>query len=557
MAKPLPSEFRFRKTDRIGAAAAEEDGLYLEQCFVHTDEYDILRDVTDYRQIVLGRTGSGKSALFEQLKAEEPEHVIPLELHKLALRYVSNSSVIRYFSELGVNLDPFYKLLWRHVLTVEILRKQRSSQAQHETKGLWTYIREKIYSRKPVDRDVQAAEQYLRDWGEKFWVELEYNIQGITRRMEDDLKGELNAEVKAGIASGRAAHELTTSLSEEQRIAVHDRGQRVVSDAQVQDLSRAQSLLQSILTDPQKYYYVLIDRLDEDWVEETVRYRLIMTLLESVREISKVPNVKVLVAIRRDLLDRVFAVLRKEGAGFQEEKYRALYIPLRWSPPQLIEVLDKRVDALVVRRYQKKATVSHQDLLPKKVDHEAIDKFITDRAIRPRDVIQFFNECIDKADGRARIRVDALKRAEDDYSRQRLSALVDEWYANYPGLLDFVNILKKRPPTFPLGRVQGNKIEELCLKSAIDHPNARGPLREGARGVMDGLGDAESFGRLLFKVFYRVGLVGLKLETFQRAAWIDEGGQDVSRSDITDATSVSVHPTYWRALGIEVRRRPR
>ena len=557
MATTSSSEFRFRKTDRIGAAAAEEDGQFLEQCFVHTDEYDILKDVGDYRQIVLGRTGSGKSALFQQLKTEAPAHVIPLELQTLALRYVSNSSVIRYFSELGVNLDPFYKLLWRHILTVEILRKHRSSQVQNESKGLWAYIAERISSRRSADSTAQAAQQYLQDWSETFWVELEYNIQEITRKMENGLTSGLNAEVKAGIASGRATHELTRSLSEEQRVAVLDRGQRVVSDAQVQDLSRAQNLLQSILTDPQQYYYVLIDRLDEDWVDETVRYRLIMTLLESVREISRVPNVKVLVAIRRDLLDRVFRVLREEGAGFQEEKYQSLYIQLRWSRTQLIEILNKRVNALVVRRYQKRTAVSHHDLLPRKVDNVAVDTFITARAIRPRDVIKFFNECIENADGKTRIRVDALKRAEDDYSRQRLRALGDEWYANYPGLLDFVDILKKKPPTFSLERVGGDKIEDLCLRSEVDYPNSSGPLREGARFVVEGLGDAGSFRRILFKVFYRVGLVGLKLETFQRALWIDEGGQDVSRSDITDATSVSVHPTYWRALGIDVRKRQR
>lgn len=557
MAKQSSSEFRFRKTDTIGAAAAEEDGQFLEQCFVNTGEYDILKDIDDYRQIVLGRTGSGKSALFERLKTEAPDHVISLELQQLALTYVSNSSVIRYFSELGVNLDPFYKLLWRHILTVEILRKHRASHVHDESKGLWAYITERISSKRSKDRMARSAEQYLQDWDDKFWVELEYNVKGITRKMENDLTSNLSAELKASIASGCATHEITESLSEEQRIETIDRGQRVVSDAQVQDLSRAQRLLQSILTDPQQYYYVLIDRLDENWVDETVRYRLIMTLLEAVREITKVPYVKVLVAIRRDLLDRVFRVLREEGAGFQEEKYQSLYLPLRWSPEQLIRVLDKRVTALIVRRYEKRTTISHYDVLPKKVDSVAVDTFITDRAVRPRDIIKFFNECIEKADGRARIQVDSLKRAEGDYSRQRMRALGDEWYASYPGLLDFVDLLKKKPPTFPLERVDVKEIEDLCLQSEIDHPNSAGPLREGARAVAEAHGDPDSFKRTLFRVFYRVGLVGLKLETFQRASWIDEGGQDVSLSDINDGASVSVHPTYWRALGIDVRKRRR
>ena len=90
-----------------------------------------------------------------------------------------------------------------------------------------------------------------------------------------------------------------------------------------------------------------------------------------------------------------------------------------------------------------------------------------------------------------------------------------------------MDILKKRPPTFPLERVERTDIEDLCLKLAVDYSTATGPLREGARRVAEGFAGAESFRQILFKVFYRVGLVGLKLETFQRALWIDEGGQDV------------------------------
>ena len=127
MEKTSQSEFKFRRSDTIGAASAEEDTDFLRECFVQTDDYDVLKNMDDIRQIVLGRTGSGKSALFERLKQEGGDRVIAIEPHELALTYVSNSSVIRYFSELGVNLDPFYKLLWRHVLTVEILRRHFSS----------------------------------------------------------------------------------------------------------------------------------------------------------------------------------------------------------------------------------------------------------------------------------------------------------------------------------------------------------------------------------------------------------------------------------------------
>ena len=70
---------------------------------------------------------------------------------------------------------------------------------------------------------------------------------------------------------------------------------------------------------------------------------------------------------------------------------------------------------------------------------------------------------------------------------------------------------------------------------------------------MDQPGEADGFKRVLFMVFYRVGLVGLKLETFEGTSWSDEKGQSVSTSEINNETGVVVHPTYWRALGIDAR----
>ncbi len=149
---------------------------------------------------------------------------------------------------------------------------------------------------------------------------------------------------------------------------------------------------------------------------------------------------------------------------------------------------------------------------------------------------------------------DTLRRAEGEYSRQRLMALQDEWHTDYPGLLDFVDILKNRSSSFSLSQVVCNDIAELCLKSAIAHPNDPGILREGARNVSHGLVDVNDFKRTLFMVFYRIGLIGLKLETFEKASWNDELGQGVSPSEIDDTTGIVVHTTYWRALGIKTRR---
>ena len=399
-----------------------------------------------------------------------------------------------------------------------------------------------------TDKDVRQAIQYLREWGESFWVETEYRVKEITKTMEDKLQNQIGSDIRAMVLKGGVSSVTDSRLSVEEKGELITRGQRVVSETQVRDIGRVRDLLDGVLTNRQKNYYILIDRLDENWVEEKLRYRLIMALLDSIKEIGQLNNIKILVAIRLDLISRVFRFSR--GDGFQEEKYHSLYLPIQWSPSQIMELLDKRIGNLVARRYQKRNEVAHQDVLPNMINNVPIMQFITDRAVRPRDVISFFNKCIEVAEGQPRLTVSTLRNAEGQYSRQRLEALADEWHADYPGLIDFVNILKGRPRSFRLGQVRHEDVTELCLRSAINHPDESGMLRAPARNVAEGLGDVSDFKLTLFMAFYRAGLVGLKLESFEKASWIGESGQGVSRSEMDDQTGVTVHATYQRALGI-------
>jgi hypothetical protein len=202
-------------------------------------------------------------------------------------------------------------------------------------------------------------------------------------------------------------------------------------------------LLDSILEDPKRRYYIVIDRLDEDWIDEKLRYLLIRALIETVRDFSKVRNAKIIIALRYDLIDRVIRLSR--GPGFQEEKYESLYLDLNWSSDQLLQILDARISRLVRQSYTKEL-VTHKDVLPEFVNKSPTADYILERTLmRPRDVIMFFNACIRQARDNPVISPQMLKEAEGEYSRQRLRSLADEWIADYPDLMDFVDILKNRP----------------------------------------------------------------------------------------------------------------
>jgi len=116
--KRSSGKFRFRKHDNIGAPAAEDDAHFLKACFVDTGDLTVLQNLDNPKAIVVGRVGSGKSALLQRLRELEA-HVIEISLFNLSLEHISNSQVLRFFLDAGVHLDLFYKALWRHVFTVE------------------------------------------------------------------------------------------------------------------------------------------------------------------------------------------------------------------------------------------------------------------------------------------------------------------------------------------------------------------------------------------------------------------------------------------------------
>lgn len=542
-----PATFKFRRTDCIGSAGAEEDDEFLASCFVDTGDLALLENLSDNRLVVLGRTGTGKTALLRQLTRARSDRVIEVNPQNLALTYIANSTILNFFASLGVNLDPFFTLLWRHVFTVEILSRHFQQHVSSDSRNLFDWLRSLFTGNSRQEREMSQAVKYLEEWGKTFWQETEFRVKEITHTLET----ELNKQLKAGIGNKFAnlsGNLLTVDkLSSAERAELLSRGQDIVSKAQVRDLHQVVNLLDTVLEDRQKQYYVLVDALDENWVEERLRYKLIMALILTARDFIKVKNAKIILALRRDLIDRVFRLTR--DSGFQEEKYQSLYLPLSWSKNEILEVLDRRVRHLVSRRYTK-VPVSYKDLLPSKFKGMQIRDYIYSLARKPRDVIAFFNTCILAAADQPRLTEKQMANAEGEYSRSRLRALADEWIADYPFLLEFARILNRRPSSFKLSTISNREIEDLCLNIVAEKPEGSGILHDSAKIVVDCMLPTEDFKYTMFQIFYRVGLIGLKVAAHEGASWSEELAQAVSRNQLTGETSVVVNPAYIRALGV-------
>ncbi|HEX5422358.1 MAG TPA: hypothetical protein VFW94_02330 [Candidatus Acidoferrales bacterium] len=501
-----------------------------------------LADCTDRRRIVLGRTGAGKSALLYRLAEEQDAIVIKPET--LSFNYITNSTVLQFFLEAGVKLDLFFKLLWRHVFTVELLKWRYDLNSKADTETLIGRLKNRFTR----DAHKKRAVNYLLQWGDQFWEETEYRIKEITQRVERDLCASVAGRIPAAALRAGTA----SKLSEEEKAEVVQRGKSVVNSIQMRELTDVLQFLNEDVFDADHRVYVLIDKLDENWVDESFRYLLIRSLIETVRDFLQVRNVKIIAALRTDLIERVFRFTR--DAGFQEEKYRSLYLALRWNRTQLLSVLNKRVNYLVRQTYTKQR-VGYVDLVPAKIGKdENTAEYLLDRTLmRPRELIEFFNSIIELAATRPAVTKTMILEGEGLYSKNRMRSLQDEWISDYPSLIECAALLKRRKPVFRLHEISKAQVEDFCLDHAIADGARSDLLSAQARAVAEGIIPWTHFLSAAAHVFYLTGVVGLKTEHHEGYQWAHEGPATIVADTITMETGVKIHPMFHRVLGVSPR----
>jgi hypothetical protein len=537
----MPKKFVFRTNQIIGAAAAEFDDFYLSKCFIDNGDLDIMRNCNDPRHILIGRTGSGKSALIHKLSDVE-DHVIFLRTESLALAYISNSNILRFFAEAGVKLDIFYRLLWRHIFCVEIL-KERFNITNEDSKKSFL---DRLWAMIPRNKQNELALDYLRTWGESFWKETEFRVQEVTSKLERSLESSVEGSIPPTVSlKGGVA----TKLTEEQRNEIIHRGQEVVNQVQIRELSTVMDLIDDVLlSDRQQRYFITIDKLDEDWIEDSLRFHLIRALIETGLDFcSRIKNVKIIIAIRSDLLDRVYRYTR--DPGFQEEKYRTSSLDITWTRSQLVDVLDSRISLLIRNQYTTH-TVSYSDILSIKVGKRTAIDYMLDRTfLRPRDIIQFFNACINQSDGKAKISRNALLAAEGIYSRERLRALFDEWYGLYPNLEHLYLILVEKNKEFLLDSVTDVELQENLLSLLVSGKGRPGIDLDLMKDMFDNNIDIHQYRKSIVHILYKVSLIGLKIAKGFPISWSYSGGSSISISEINMNTRIIIHPMFFRVLG--------
>ena len=78
--------------------------------------------------------------------------------------------------DVGVNLDPFFKLLWRHVFTVEILNKYFENRPPAKGRNLFERLRDTFQGESRQEKEVKEALDYLEKWGKRNDIHLHLTV---------------------------------------------------------------------------------------------------------------------------------------------------------------------------------------------------------------------------------------------------------------------------------------------------------------------------------------------------------------------------------------------
>jgi hypothetical protein len=524
----------------IGANAAEMDDEFLLPCFVHYPPVELCLDIKSRGTVIDGRTGSGKTAILKYI-ASTADNASEIDPFEMSMSYVSNSDVINFLYAIGADLDLLLQVLWKHVLCIEFIRMRFSVNSEETSRGVFGWL----YDRFIHDARRQKAVTYLREWEGKFWITMDQNIKELTEKIENAVKAELGVEIEKFKAGGQ--YEKRLSIDKKSEFV--SRVKKIINSEQLSELGAVIDLLSEVESEAiQKRYYILVDRLDENWVDTAVRFKLIRGLIESLKAFRKIRDLKILVAVRSDVLERV--VQETKDLTFQREKLDDYFVHLKWSEGLLKDVVDRRIRQLFRKQYTQ-APITFDDVFKSKVGGMEPFEYIVERTLlRPRDAIAFVNECLNEAQGNYEVTATVIKKAESQFSIKRRASIEQEWQSAYPSIVRLMIFLSsKRRALLSFEEFCPNKdMDDMAIAIYSAGQIAYDPLFPVAEAHCDNA-PPNIFPKTIVSMLYRVGAVGVKLHKSEHYQFAHLHHPLLPIEQIPDTdVSIRIHPMLLGAF---------
>lgn len=393
------------------------DGL-LQRGFLPTHASDAARG--GRKSLVVGRKGSGKSAICAHLEAGGyPGHTALITPDDAA------GDEIRRFELQGLTADTTKSLIWRYVFAVQAAQFVVNHARVHRS---W---------RTPAS--VRALKDFLEDNGEVSDGRLTERLRRGTRSLQSatlSLKmfgfeasvstasepggpggpGGSDGSGRSGRSggSGRSASEGAQAM---RQLDALETGVR----AAFEDLGCP--------TADERPFLILVDRLEEVWQGDSDSHALVTGLLLGAKRIAAIYRnaVRCVLFVRADIYDSLnFA----DGDKFRSDEVR-----ITWTRSALAELARARASLSLERPLTEEELWGR--IFPTTVKGEPPLDFLLGRCLaRPRDVIQFLTLCKDTAQlhGHPTVREEDVLEATEQFSRWKIDDLAKEYNVGFPFL---------------------------------------------------------------------------------------------------------------------------
>lgn len=413
----------------FGHIAAEEEAKQLQHYFIETDHYKkVVSDVG--KMLVIGRKGSGKTAIYVALRDHLPQRDSKVVVEALSLDNYPWEMHIRV-QDAGVPVEQCYVNSWKYIIYVLLAKKLLNYGRSPEN---WSY--DGTYGADVSVRDINFLEKFLKQ-----------NYGSVTPSVAD-----LIVDKARQVRSLRIGQlEVGSDGSDVQRLS------RSINQINNELEPRILRLLSA-----QHDYFLLFDQLDLGWDGTDKSKQLLTGLIIAARDIIRLgraadKRVHVVVFLRSDIYEELrFEDKNKLSPGLVE---------LQWDERTLKELVTKRIEA--------SADGSWEDVFDGKEMRSRSSQlsYIVKRTmLRPRDMIQFCVYAQEEAVQRKLQVVDneSIYRAERPYSNYMRREIQDECKATVPNIDQLFSTLQ----AIQSERLSRDTFLEACRTHGVENGDA-------------------------------------------------------------------------------------
>jgi len=385
-----------KRINVLGDIRAEHDSEMLELAFYETPDYRTLVESTE-RPIVVGRRGTGKSALCYQLKKywQKGANTTVLEIVPEEDQVIGLRPLLGVFGGKYNQIKAGARIAWRYALLLEVAT--RLSEHRKLSKNDWHEL---------VDSHVQM------------W-----------RRSGNSITSRLRELLRAKAKLGDSAESTIAGLSQSLRLA------------------ELQSALTDMLARTRTSFIFLIDQLDEGFEPDELGVGLVGGFVHAAVDVnSQVPGIQAYIFLR----DNIFKSLAHLDPDYSKN-IEGRFLRLHWDEHQLFDLvcarlkIGFRMDPDGNRKIWNRCTA---DELQEK---SGFERCLRLTLYRPRDVVSLLNEgfYVAQKQHRQTLILKDVESTAREISNTRLDDLFKEYVSILPALRPMTTVFRSCNPELP------------------------------------------------------------------------------------------------------------